>query len=100
MVSQFTVNDHVYALDTIAMEWRRVQPGGPVQPLSRDMYVLCSSAGLARRCYLPSASLLSDCARASATVVGDRVYFMGGNCAGLLVDHNFCALAFPPFLKQ
>lgn len=59
MVSQFTVNDHVYALDTIAMEWRRVQPGGPVQPLSRDMYVLCSSAGLARRCYLPSASLLS-----------------------------------------
>ncbi len=44
--------------------------------------------------------MLSGCARASATVVGDRVYFMGGNCAGLLVDHNFCALAFPPFLKQ
>jgi hypothetical protein len=39
-ILQFTVNDHVYALDTIAMEWRRVQPGGPVQPLSRDMYVL------------------------------------------------------------
>jgi hypothetical protein len=44
MALQFTVNDHVYALDTIAMEWRRVQPGGPVQPLSRDMYVLCSSS--------------------------------------------------------
>jgi len=70
--------------------------------LSRATCTCCArlQSDLARRWYLPSASVLSDCARASATVVGDRVYFMGGNCAGLLVDHNFCALAFPPFLKQ
>ncbi len=39
-MKQFTVNDHVYMLDTICMEWQRMDISGSETPLSRDMYEL------------------------------------------------------------
>jgi hypothetical protein len=65
-----TVNSDLFMLDTVAMEWTHMQVPSKTRPLSRDM--------------------------ASGTVVGGQVFFMGGNCAGLLKEHNFCMLQLPP----